>query len=101
MKMWLRIAALIVVAVLVVGLYKAKTDAADARAHVRALESDIADARAETRALRAEIAHLESPARIEDLAARNLELAPPEQTRVLTEAQLAGALPAPRASAAK
>ena len=68
MRRWLNVAAALIIVALVVGLYKAKTDAAKARAHVRQLEQRIEDAQADMRALRAEIAAQESPARVEALA---------------------------------
>jgi cell division protein FtsL len=68
MRRWLNIAAALIIVALVVGLYKAKTDAAKAQAHVRQLEQRIEDAQADMRALRAEIASQESPAHVEALA---------------------------------
>src|SRR5262249_34099160 len=56
------------------GLYKAKTDAAQARAHVAELEHDISETQADMRALRAEIAHLETPEHVEELAQERLGL---------------------------
>ena len=70
----LQIVAAILVVVLVVGLYKAKSDASKAEAHVRQLHSEIADTEAANRALNAEIAHLESPERVEQLAQEHLAL---------------------------
>ena len=89
------IIAAIVVVLLIVGLYKAKTDAARTRAHVNALEQQIDDAHAEARALRAEIAEQEDPANIEELAREHLgerELREP-----LPESELDDRLPPPRA----
>lgn len=69
----LHILAAIVIVVLAIGLYKAKSDAARAEANVRHLQTEIADAEADLRALRAEIARQESPARVERLAERYLD----------------------------
>ena len=69
---WLHIAALVVIVVLAIGLYKAKTDASKTQSRVRALEGEIAETEASMRALRAEIAALETPARVEALAERHL-----------------------------
>jgi hypothetical protein len=87
-------------AVLVVGLYKAKTDAARTQAHVQQLQHQIADEEASQRALRADIAKLESPGRVEALAQahqNSLELAMGAQGPALPEAQIAARLPPPRA----
>lgn len=92
----LQIAAAILVVVLVVGLYKAKSDASKAEAHVRQLHNEIADTEAANRALNAEIAHLESPERVEQLAQEHLALAPGGQSAALPESDLNRRLPAPR-----
>ncbi|MGE0594979.1 MAG: hypothetical protein AB7P07_01325 [Hyphomonadaceae bacterium] len=89
------IAALVIVA-LAIGLYKAKTDAARAEAHVRDLRSQIAETEADMRALRAEIAHLESPARVEDLAGRHLELDIGGAGQALPERAITRSLPPPQ-----
>lgn len=93
-----QIGAGLLIAVLVIGLYKAKTDAAKTEAHVRALQTEITESEAELRALRAEIAHLESPARIEALAERHLGVTPGIETPALPEAAIDARLPAPRAA---
>jgi cell division protein FtsL len=92
----LHIIAAILIVVLAVGLYKAKTDAAKAQAHVRDLESQIEDAEAGMRALRAEIAHLESPERVEGLAERHLGLNVGAESGALPESAIDQRLPAPR-----
>src|SRR6185312_2810428 len=92
----LQIVAAIIVVVLVVGLYKAKSDASKAEAHVRQLHREIADTEAANRALNAEIAHLESPERVEQLAQEHLQLAPGGQSAALPETDLNARLPAPR-----
>ncbi len=89
------VAALIVVA-LVIGLYKAKTDAARTEAHVRELQQQIATSEADMRALRAEIAELESPARIEALAEDRLGVSVGSEGAALPESALTQRLPAPR-----
>jgi cell division protein FtsL len=95
MKRWLHAIAVVIIVVLAVGLYKAKTDASKAAAHVRELETQIGDAQSDLRALRAEIAHLESPARVEALADRHLELERGRQSTALPESAIEDALPAP------
>ena len=97
MRRALHIVAVVVIAVLVVGLYKAKTDAQQARARVALLEQNIADTQADMRALRAEIAHLESPARVEALAQSELHLQPGGSSAALPESAIDAHLPAPRA----
>lgn len=93
----LHILALVLIVVLAVGLYKAKSDASKAQAHVRDLQTQISDTEADMRALRAEIAHLESPARVEDLAERELGVRVGSESTALPEAQIDQILPAPRA----
>jgi len=94
-----QIGAGLLIAVLAIGLYKAKTDAAKTEAHVRQLQTDIAESEAALRALRAEIAHLESPERIETLAERHLGVTAGEETAALPEAAIDARLPAPRRQA--
>ncbi len=91
----LQIAAAIIVVVLVVGLYKAKSDASKAEAHVRQLPREIDDTEAANRALNAEIAHLESPAHVQELAQRRLAVTPGGQSAALPENSLASRLPQP------
>jgi cell division protein FtsL len=89
------VAALIIVT-LVVGLYKAKTDAARTEAHVRQLQQDIADREADLRALRAEIAAQESPARIEALAEDHLGVSAGNESVALPASAIDERLPPPR-----
>lgn len=95
MRRALHALAVVIIVVLVVGLYKAKTDASRAAANVRALEAEISEAQADLRALRAEIAHLESPERVEALAERHLDLELGRESRALPEAAIDTELPAP------
>mgnify|MGYP002624209730 FL=1 len=90
--------AVVIIAALAVGLYKAKTDAARTETHVRQLQRQIEDSEADLRALRAEIANLESPARIESLAESHLGVAPGSESVALPESQIGQRLPAPRAA---
>jgi cell division protein FtsL len=90
------VAALIIVA-LVIGLYKAKTDAARTEAHVRQLQQQVDESEADLRALRAEIAELESPARIEALAEDHLGAVVGSEAAALPEGAIKQRLPAPRA----
>ena len=91
-----QIVAAILVVVLVVGLYKAKTDASRAAAHVRELQHQIGETESSDRALRAEIAHLESPAHVERLAREHLDVTPGAQSAALPQADIARRLPPPR-----
>lgn len=93
----LQIAAAILVVVLLVGLYKAKSDASRTQAHVRELQRQIDDAAAENRALRAEIARQESPANIERLAeGRGVDTETNGQSAALPASALSSRLPPPR-----
>jgi cell division protein FtsL len=91
-----QIGAGLLIVVLAIGLYRAKTDAAKTEAHVRQMQTDIAESEAAMRALRAEIAHLESPERIETLAERHLGVRAGEETAALPESAIDARLPAPR-----
>ena len=88
------VAALIIVA-LVVGLYKAKSDAARTEAHVRQLQHQIEESEADLRALRAEIAAQESPARIEALAEDRLGVSVGGEGAALPESAMKQRLPPP------
>jgi cell division protein FtsL len=92
----LQIAAAVLVVVLAIGLYKAKTDAARTESHVRALRAEIDEREADMRALRAEIAHLESPARVETMAEQHLGSTTGSSSAALPESALDSKLPAPR-----
>lgn len=98
LKRALQIAAAVLIVVLAIGLYKAKSDAAKTEAHVRTLERQIGDTEADMRALRAEIAHLESPERVEGLAERHLGLRVGSEGAALPEDAITRELPAPRAA---
>lgn len=89
------LASLIIVA-LVVGLYKAKTDAARTEAHVRQLQQQIENREADLRALRAEIAAQESPARIEALAEDHLGVTVGSEGAALPESAIKQRLPPPQ-----
>jgi cell division protein FtsL len=88
------VAALIIVA-LVIGLYKAKSDAAHTQAHVRQLQHQIEESEADLRALRAEIAAQESPARIEALAEDHLGVSVGSEGAALPESAMKQRLPPP------
>jgi cell division protein FtsL len=95
-----QIAAAVLILVLVVGLYRAKTEAGSARARVHALQTEITETQADIRELRAETAALETPARIEALAERrNMQIG--AQARALPERAIDEALPAPVAARTK
>jgi cell division protein FtsL len=93
----LHIAAVVLIVVLAIGLYRAKSDAAKTEADVRRLNGEIADREARLRELRAEIAELESPARIERLNEERLGLVVGSEAAALPESELARRLPAPEA----
>lgn len=92
----LQIAAAVIVVLLAIGVYKAKTDAARTQAHVRQLETQIQDTEADLRALRAEIAERESPERVAALAKERLGLEAGAASTALPEGELAERLPPPQ-----
>lgn len=96
----LQIAAGALIVVLAIGLYKAKTDASRTETHVRELQSQIDEREADLRALRAEIAHLESPARVEQMAEQHLGSTTGSSSAALPESALDSKLPAPQRRAA-
>jgi cell division protein FtsL len=96
LKRWLHIAAVVLIVLLAVGLYRAKSDAAKTEADVRRLHNEIAEREARLRELRAEIAELETPARIEQLNEEQLGLIVGGESTALPEAEIARRLPAPR-----
>ncbi|MGE0739902.1 MAG: cell division protein FtsL [Hyphomonadaceae bacterium] len=97
MRRALHILAAILIVVLVVGLYRAKSDAAKTQQHVRALQSEITEREAALRELRAEIAELESPARVARLAEQHGMIIGAEGA-ALPESEIDDRLPAPRAT---
>lgn len=101
MKRALHIVMALLVVVLVVGLYKAKTDAAQTEAHVRQLQHQIADEESDQRAMKAEIAHLESPEHVQALTQDHLELAPGAQGQALPASAIDQRLPAPRTASSQ
>lgn len=68
--------ASVLILVMAVGVFKAKTDAAATRRRVVELEQKVAAARDEARGLAAEVQYLENPRRIDSLARRELGMAP-------------------------
>jgi cell division protein FtsL len=95
----LHVLAVIIIIVLAVGLYRAKSDASKTEAHVRALQTEIAEREAGLRALRAEIAEQESPENIERLAEQHGAVVGSESS-ALPESQIDDRLPAARRPAA-
>ena len=91
----LHIAAAIIIVLLAIGLYKAKTDAAHTEAHVRQLQAQIEDTEADMRALRAEIAERERPDRVAALAEERLGLVVGSESAALPESSIPRRLPAP------
>jgi hypothetical protein len=91
--------AAVVVALLAVGLYRAKSEAARTEAHVRELRAEIAARQAHVRELRSEIAELENPANIEALARARTDLVIGRESAALPEATIDDALPPPREGA--
>lgn len=97
MKRWMFIGgAALLVLLLTIGLYKAKSDAMKTRAHINTLVQEVKDERALVRTLRAEVTHLESPERVEDLAEKNLDLENGAESTRRPETSMAADLPEPR-----
>lgn len=95
LRRFLHIAGAIVVVLLAVGLYKAKSDAAHTEARVRQLQAQISETEADMRALRAEIARRESPERVAALAEERLGLVVGSESAALPERAMGQRLPAP------
>lgn len=95
-KRWLQVAAALIVVVLAVGVYRAKSDAARTEAEVRRLNGEIAEREARIRELRAHIAEQESPARIEQLNEQRLGHVVGSESAALPEGEIARRLPPPR-----
>lgn len=101
LKRWLQIGAALLVVVLAIGLYRAKSDAAKTEADVRRLNSEIAEREARLRELRADIAEQESPARIERLNDDRLGHIVGAESAALPEREIANRLPPPEAQKAR
>ena len=96
LKRWFQIVAGILIVVLAVGLYRAKSDAARTETEVRRLNGEIAEREARVRELRADIAEQESPARIEQLNQERLGHVVGGESAALPEDDIARRLPAPQ-----
>jgi cell division protein FtsB len=96
LKHWFQIAAGLLIVVLAVGVYRAKSDAARKETEVHRLTAEVAEREARLRELRAEIAERESPARIEELNEERLGLVVGGESAALPESELARRLPAPQ-----
>ncbi|MDX2234566.1 MAG: septum formation initiator family protein [Hyphomonadaceae bacterium] len=92
---WFTPAALAIILVLAVGVFKAKTDAAAARKRIADLESQVASQREEVRSLAAEVQYLESPRRLESLSRRELGMAPATRAQKQSLTAIAPGRPAP------
>ena len=101
LKHGLQIGAALLIVVLAVGLYRAKSDAAKTEADVRRLTGEIAEREARLRELRAEIAEQESPARIEQLNDDRLGHVVGGESAALPERDIANRLPPPEAQKAR
>ncbi len=96
LKRWLQIGAGVLIVVLAVGLYRAKSDAALTESAVHRLNDEVAEREARVRELRADIAEQESPARIEQLNEDRLGHVVGSESAALPENQIASRLPAPQ-----
>lgn len=80
---------MIVVVVLAVSLYRAKTEAQETRRHIATLEKELRETRRAISAREAEIAYLERPERLREIARARLNLTPVQtgQLKSLDELQ--------------
>jgi len=79
--------------VLTLGLYFVKTRAQTAKSEARTLQRTLDAEQLVVSTLKAELAHLESPARLEQLASDQLGLAPTSVEQIKTLDELTEALP--------
>jgi cell division protein FtsL len=79
----------IIVVVLAVSLYRAKTEAQETRKHIAQLEKELRETRRAISAREAEIAYLERPERLREIARARLNLTPVQtgQLKSLDELQ--------------
>jgi cell division protein FtsL len=82
-------------AVLVLGVYLAKTFAGRERNEIASVELQIQQEKTRIRLLEAEVAHLEQPRRLENLAVNGLGMAPITAKQEISLTDLAGLKPAP------
>ncbi|MEM0985392.1 MAG: cell division protein FtsL [Pseudomonadota bacterium] len=75
---------LIVIAVLIAGLYRAKFGARDAAGEIAAIEAEIKDAEQRKALLEAEVSHLARREWIEEYARKELGMAPPSAEQFIT-----------------
>ena len=83
---------LVVIAVLIVGLYRAKYGAQEARAEIKAVETEIAEAEGRIVLLEAELSHMIRREWIEEYARRELGMAPPRADQYVRPEDLEGRL---------
>ncbi len=79
---------LIVIALLIIGLYRAKYGAREAVAEAERLGSEIVAAEEELALLQAELAHMSRREWIEEYARRELGMGPPRPEQFVSEAEL-------------
>jgi cell division protein FtsL len=73
--LWVSLGVIVVV-VLAVSLYRAKTEAQETRKHIATLEKELRETRRAISAREAEIAYLERPERLREIARSRLNLSP-------------------------
>lgn len=83
---------LLVVALLIVSLYRAKYGARDARAEIAAVEQQIADAEARKALLEADLSHMIRREWIEEYARKELGMAPPRPEQFVRPEDLSARL---------
>ena len=91
----------IVVAILILGLYRAKYGANDARAEIVAIEADIMAAQSQKALLEAELSHMIRREWIEEYARRELGMGPPRADQYVDAESLFADAETPTASDAE
>jgi cell division protein FtsL len=90
---------LLIVALLVISLYRAKYGAKDTAAELMAVEAQIETANKEKAALETELAHMSRPDWIEEFARKELGMAPAKPDQMAYEDDLDAVLGAPGSEA--
>ena len=91
---------LLVVGLLIVSLYRAKSGAKDTAAELMAVEAQIEDARHEKALLDTELSHMSRREWIEEYARNELGMAPPKPEQMITETDLDAVVGEPQPLAA-
>lgn len=91
--------ALVVIALLIVGIYRAKYGARELRAEIAAVETEIAEAARHKAVLEADLSHMARREWIEEYARRELGMGPPRPEQFVRPSELDARLPEPQPEA--